>query len=137
MSFETFFRSVSYAVVFCGFICLWVSGTFGWAGTSLFIGVMVAAWFLEDTGRQINEKVGTVLIVLSLPAFYLAFRFQVVTLYGSETAVAGILARLILALTAIKLLQKKSERDWIFPDVRAACRLCDHRVRNSQNVKDR
>ncbi len=32
----------------------------------------------------------------------------------NETAIAGVLARLILLLTAIKLFQTKTERDWIF-----------------------
>lgn len=114
MTFEKFFRLVSYAAVFCGFFSLWVSGTFGVISTGLFIAVMIAAWLLEGSRWQISERLGTVLIVLSLPAFYLAWRFQFVALYGGETVVAGILARMILCLAAIKLLQKKSDRDWIF-----------------------
>ncbi len=114
MTFETFFRLVSYAAVFCGFLALWVSGTFGVVGTALFVAIMIAAWFLEDSRWQISEKIGTALIVLALPLFYLIWRFQLISLYGSETVIAGILARMILALTAIKLLQKKGDRDWIF-----------------------
>ncbi|MEO6051361.1 MAG: transglutaminaseTgpA domain-containing protein [Pyrinomonadaceae bacterium] len=86
-----------------------------WGGrTSLFIAVMFAAWFLEGSRWQISEKVGTALIVLALPVFYLFWRFQIVTSTGGETWIAGISARMILSLTAIKLLQKKSDRDWIF-----------------------
>ena len=114
MNFEKFFRLVSYAAVFCGFFSLWVSGTFGIVGTALFIGVMIAAWFFEGSRWQITEKIGTALIVLTLPVFYLVWRFQVISLYGSETILAGVLARMILSLTAVKLLQKKSDRDWIF-----------------------
>ena len=114
MTFEKFFRLVSYAAVFCGFVALWVSGTFGVIGTGIFLAVMVAAWWIEGSRWQISERVGTALIVLALPLFYLAWRFQIITLYGGETMVAGILARMILSLTAIKLLQKKSDRDWIF-----------------------
>ncbi|HRI04726.1 MAG TPA: DUF3488 and transglutaminase-like domain-containing protein [Pyrinomonadaceae bacterium] len=113
-NFETFFRLVSYAAVFCGFLALWVSGTFGVVGTAVFVAIMIAAWFLEDSRWQISEKIGTALIVLALPLFYLIWRFQLISLYGSETVIAGILARMILALTAIKLLQKKGDRDWIF-----------------------
>ena len=114
MTFETFFRLVSYAAVFCGFLALWVSGTFGIVGTLLFVAIMIAAWFLEDSRWQISEKIGTALIVLALPLFYMIWRYQLISLYGSETVIAGILARMILALTAIKLLQKKGDRDWIF-----------------------
>lgn len=114
MSFEKFFRVVSYAAVFCGFLSLWVSGTFGIVATALFIFIIAAAWFFEDTRWQISEKVGTGLIVLALPAFYLAWRLQFIRLYGGDADVAGILARMILSLTAVKLLQKKGDRDWIF-----------------------
>ena len=114
MNFETFFRSISYAAVLGGFLALWVSGTFGLIATALFFVVMIAAWFLEDSRWQISERIGTSLIVLSLPAYYLAFEFQLISFAGSEALIAGVLARMILTLSAIKLLQKKGERDWVF-----------------------
>jgi len=114
MNFEKFFRVVSYAAVLCGFLSLWVSGTFGLLGTGLFLAVLVTGWFLEDSRWQISEKLGTTLIVLALPAYYFAWRYRLIHLYNDEAAVAGILARMILSLTAVKLLQKKSDRDWIF-----------------------
>ena len=114
MNFEKFFRFVSYAAVFCGFLSLWVSGTFGIVGSSVFVAFMAAAWFLEDSRWQISERLGTGLIVLALPAFYLLWKAQLINLTGDETALAGILARMILSLAAIKLLQRKSDRDWIF-----------------------
>ena len=114
MNFEKFFRLVSYTAVFCGFLSLWVSGTFGIFGTGLFLAVMIAAWRLEGSRWQISEKLGTVLIVLALPLYYAAWKFRIITFSGGEAAVAGILARMILSLTAVKLLQKKSDRDWIF-----------------------
>ena len=49
MTFEKFFRLVSYAAVFCGFLALWVSGTFGVIGTGLFVAVMVTAWLIEGS----------------------------------------------------------------------------------------
>ena len=114
MNFETFFRSISYAAVFCGFLALWVSGTFGLIGTGLFLSVIVVAWFIEGSRWQISERVGTVLIVLALPAYYLAFKFHLISFAGTETLVVGILASVILSLSAIKLLQRKGDRDWIF-----------------------
>ncbi|MFN2502385.1 MAG: DUF3488 and DUF4129 domain-containing transglutaminase family protein [Pyrinomonadaceae bacterium] len=114
MSFDTFFRLVSYAAVFCGFFSLWVSGSFGVVGSGLFIAVMAIAWFIEGTRWQIAEKPGTALIVLALPVYFLIFKLGSFGSYGSEMFAPGILARMILTLSAIKLLQNKSDRDWIF-----------------------
>lgn len=114
MNFEKLFKILSYAAVFCGFFSLWISGTFGFVGTGLFVSVLVIGWFLEGARWQISERVGTVLIVLAMPLFYLGWKFQVFGFATSEAMVAGILARLILSLTAIKILQRKSDRDWIF-----------------------
>lgn len=114
MNFEKLFKILSYAAVFCGFFSLWVSGTFGIVGTGLFVAVMVAAWFLEGSKWQISERLGTVLIVLALPVFYAGLKYQFFGLSDTAAMLAGILARLILSLTAIKMLQKKSDRDWIF-----------------------
>ncbi|MFT3745596.1 MAG: DUF3488 and transglutaminase-like domain-containing protein [Pyrinomonadaceae bacterium] len=114
MGFERFFRLVSYAAVFCGFFSLWISGTFGVGITIGFALLFVGAWFLEDTRWQIGERPGTALIVLALPIFYGLWYTKILGPSSSETWIAGLLARMILCLTAIKLLQRKSDRDWIF-----------------------
>jgi transglutaminase-like putative cysteine protease len=49
-----------------------------------------------------------------MPLFYFGWKSQFFIFVDSETIVAGVLARLILSLTFIKLLQKKGDRDWIF-----------------------
>jgi hypothetical protein len=114
-SFERFFRAVSYGAVFCGFSALWISGTVGLLATSLFVSVTVLAWFLEDSRWQIGEKLGTALIVLSLPVFYVVWHFSADAVGDAKGIwIAGLLARMILCLTAVKLLQRKSDRDWIF-----------------------
>ncbi|MCD9189604.1 MAG: DUF3488 and transglutaminase-like domain-containing protein [Pyrinomonadaceae bacterium] len=113
-NFEFYFRLLSYLTVLGGFIPLWISGTFGILGTALFIALFIGAWFLEDTKWQISERIGTFLIVLALPLFYFGWKFRIFGFSGTDAMLAGILARLILSLTAIKLLQKKSDRDWIF-----------------------
>lgn len=112
--FETFFRAVSYAVVFCGFFALFIAGGLGAAVAGLFLAVLGLAWFLEDTGRQISERTGTILIFIVVPLFYLGWKYRLFGFTGSETAVAGMLGRMILVLAGIKLLQKKSDRDWLF-----------------------
>jgi len=114
MNFEKFFKIISYAAVFCGFLSLWVSGSFGLLGTALFVGVMAAGWFLENTRWQISERIGTLLIVLALPAFYLGYRLHFFSFTDYGSLVSGVLARMILVITAIKILQKKADRDWIF-----------------------
>ncbi|KXK05954.1 MAG: transglutaminase [Acidobacteria bacterium OLB17] len=114
MAQERLLQALSYAVACCGFLTLWVSGTFGILATVLYLGAIALAWRLEGTRWQISERAGTVMIVLALPAFYLAWRLQAIPVHGVENAVAGMLARMILALSAIKLLQRKKDRDWVF-----------------------
>src|SRR5687767_15765424 len=102
MNFERLFKILSYAAVFCGFLSMWISGTFGLAGTFLFIGVMIAAWFLEGSRWQISERWGTVLIILALPVYYAGWRYGFFGSSDSGVMLAGILGRLILTLTAVK-----------------------------------
>ncbi|HMT09721.1 MAG TPA: DUF3488 and transglutaminase-like domain-containing protein [Pyrinomonadaceae bacterium] len=114
MNFDRFFRSISYLTVLCGFMALWASGTFGVVSTGLFLSVMVVAWLIEGKRWQLSERVGTTLIVLAIPFYYLAFEFGWFSFTGTEALIGGILARLILTLSAIKLLQNKGDRDWVF-----------------------
>ncbi len=113
-NFETFFKTISYLVVLCGFLSLWVSGGFGIIVTFLFLSVITGAWFLENSKWQISERVGTALIILVVPLFYIGWKYRLIGVGATETVVAGMLARTILTLAAIKLLQKKSDKDWIF-----------------------
>lgn len=108
------FQLLSYLAVFFGFFALWISGTFGLLGSALFIAIMVFAWFLEGTRFQIGERIGTVLIFAAMPAFYILWKIRFFDFSSTETALPGVLARLILSLTLIKLFQRKSDRDWIF-----------------------
>jgi protein-glutamine gamma-glutamyltransferase len=114
MTFETSFRLISYASVLCGFLALWVSGTFGLAAAIAFLFVMAAAWRLEGSRWQISERWGTAMIVAALPVFYLLWRYGFFRFADSGQMIAGVLGRMILSLSAIKLLQRKSDRDWIF-----------------------
>ena len=124
MSVERLFRLLSYAAVFCGFLSLWVTGSVGSIGTLIFMAFFVGAWFLEGSRFQINDRIGTVLIVFTLPVYYFFWKAGLFQFATSEATLAGILARLILTLTVIKLLQKKSDRDWIFLYMMALRGLC-------------
>lgn len=114
MKFESFFKIVSYAVACCGLLSLFVAGGVGVLIAALFTFTVIVAWRLEGSRWQISEKVGIGLILLAIPVFYLDWKYQLSGSFSGEFFKAGSLARLILFLCAVKLLQKKSDRDWIF-----------------------
>jgi transglutaminase-like putative cysteine protease len=114
MKFDRTFQVLSYAAVFCGFASLWISGTFGLGGVLLFGAVFAVGIILEKTGWQMSEAVGTVLTVLAIPFYYFLWQTGFFYFSNSDEILPGILARLILTLTGIKLLQRKGDRDWIF-----------------------
>jgi len=116
MEFGTYFRLTSYTTVAAAALALFVAGGVGvWlAGT--FAVVMVAAWKLEGTRWQLSERVALVVILASLPLFYLDWRILTVSLdlefleTGRRTNVeVAVLAHLILFLSAVKLLQRKAD----------------------------
>lgn len=114
MNFDKFFKLISYAVALCGLFALTASGGVGIFVTTAFVFVTVLAWFIEDTRWQLSERIGIALVFLFIPLFYLDWKYQLSGFAAREIAAAGSLARLILVLAGIKLLQKKSDRDWIF-----------------------
>lgn len=114
MKFDRTFQVLSYAAVFCGFASLWISGTFGLGEVVLFGVVFVAGIFLERTRWQLSEVFGTILTVLAIPFYYVLWQWGFFNFPSNEEMLPGILARLILTLSAVKLLQKKGDRDWIF-----------------------
>ncbi len=114
MNYDRFFKFISYAVIFCGFLTLWVSGSFGFIITFLFITALIGAAFLEDSRWQLSERLGTVLVFIIVPLFYIGWKYRFFAFATKETAVAGILSQLILLLCVIKLFQRKGDRDWLF-----------------------
>jgi transglutaminase-like putative cysteine protease len=114
MNFDRFFKLISYAVVFCGFFSLFVSGGVRAISTVLFVSVLIVAWFLEGARWQISERLGTVSIFVVVPLFYIGRRHQIFGFGANVTDLAAMLAQMILVLAAIKLLQRKAERDWLF-----------------------
>ena len=114
MNFDRFFKLISYAVVFCGFLALVVAGGVGVVSTGLFAAVLVAAWFAENSRRQISERLGTVFIFVVVPLFYVGWKYKLIGTGEGGTAVVEMLARMILILAGIKLLQRKADRDWLF-----------------------
>jgi transglutaminase-like putative cysteine protease len=95
-------------------------GVSAWLVGALIL-IAVVAFKLEGTRWQFSERVALVLILVSIPIFY--FDWRILTPYLElqflETGKRGsvevsVLAHLILFLSAIKLLQRKADRDWFF-----------------------
>lgn len=112
--FNLYFLAISYLVALSGLFALYFSGGVGVLVLTAFLVLSVLAWFLEGTRWQLSERLGVVLIVLVIPLFFLDWKYKLTGFGSGELLAAGTLARLILFLSAVKLLQKKSDRDWIF-----------------------
>ncbi|MFN2455983.1 MAG: transglutaminaseTgpA domain-containing protein [Pyrinomonadaceae bacterium] len=115
MTFNTYFRASSYAMIACGALALVVSGGLSLALASVFGVLMIVSWKLERARRwQLSERVGLIVVLLSLPLFYLDWKYGVAA--GEEGVRMGVspLAHLIIFLSTVKLLQVKADRDWLF-----------------------
>ncbi len=121
MGFGAYFRLMSYATIAAAALALLVAGGVNVWLAGAFAIVMLVAWRLEKTRWQLTERIALVVILLSIPIFY--FDWQILTPYfdihhletgrrsGPEVSV---LSHLILFLSAVKLLQRKRDRDWFF-----------------------
>jgi transglutaminase-like putative cysteine protease len=114
MSLEVYFRAFSYATVAVATLTLMLAG-----GLSVGLGVLVlffmaAAWGFEGTRWQLSERTGLVVVLLSIPLFFLDWHYQ--KTIGEPAARVGVnaLAHLIVFLAVVKLLQVKKDRDWVF-----------------------
>jgi transglutaminase-like putative cysteine protease len=120
MTFRTFFRVSSYAMVACGALALAVSGCLGEVLVCIFAALLVLSWKLEGWQLegvrrwQLSERVGLFVVLLSLPLFYLDWQFLEGLGEPREKVGASALAHLTLFLSAVKLLQTKADRDWVF-----------------------
>ena len=114
MTFNTYFRISSYAMVASGALALTVSGGLSPVLALAFAVVLVLSWNLEGRRWQLSERVGLFVVLLSLPLFYLDWKYQ--TSIGEATERVGVsaLAHLILFLSSVKLFQVKANRDWVF-----------------------
>lgn len=114
MSFSSYFRISSYAMLGCATLMLLVSGGIGVALFAAFVALLIVAWKLENTKWQISERVGLVVVIFSLPLFYLDWKILAYTGEARDRIGVSTLAHLILFLSAVKLLQTKADRDWVF-----------------------
>ena len=121
MQFATYFRIASYATVAASALALSVAGGVSVWLVATFGCVMVLAFKLEGTRWQFSERIALAVILSSIPVFYLDWR--VLTPYLDNQLLATgqranpevtVLSHLILFLSAVKLLQRKADRDWFF-----------------------
>ena len=114
MVFSTYFKASSYAMIAVAALALVLSGGLHVSLAFMFAAVIVLAWKIEGTTWQLSERVGLVMVLISIPLFFLDWQYQ--KAIGEPVGRLGVnaLAHLIVFLSAIKLLQVKSDRDWVF-----------------------
>ncbi|HLE63695.1 MAG TPA: DUF3488 and transglutaminase-like domain-containing protein, partial [Pyrinomonadaceae bacterium] len=114
MDFNTYFRASSYATIAVAMLALTVAGGLHLILAGVFAALLVVSWKLEGTSWQLSERSGLIIVLLSIPLFFLDWQFQ--RAIGEPAGRLGVnaLAHLIVFLSAIKLLQVKSDRDWVF-----------------------
>ncbi len=114
MDFSNYFRASSYAMIAFATFALVLAGGLHLALASIFAMVLVGAWNLEDTKWQLSERTGLVIVLLSVPLFLLDWNYQKAV--GEPVGRLGVtaLAHLIVFLSAVKLVQLKKDRDWVF-----------------------
>ncbi|HET6889798.1 MAG TPA: DUF3488 and transglutaminase-like domain-containing protein [Pyrinomonadaceae bacterium] len=114
MSFTTYFKASSYTMIAVAMLALALAGGLHPGLGVVFIIVMVAAWKLEGTKWQLSERMGLLIVLLSIPLFFLDWQYQRFVVEAPGRVGVNALAHLIVFLSAIKLLQVKSDRDWVF-----------------------
>ena len=114
MSFKTYFQMFSYAMIAVATLALLLAGGLSLALTLLFLLVMALAWKFEDKKWQLSERTVLAIVLLSVPLFFLDWKYQ--QSIGESPGRVGVtaLAHLIVFLSAVKLLQQKRDRDWVF-----------------------
>ena len=65
MTFSTYFRASSYAMIAVAMLALFFAGGMNLALAVAFAVVMIAAWKLEGTKWLLSERVGLIVVLLS------------------------------------------------------------------------
>ncbi len=114
MTLENYFRAFSYATIAVATLALVMAGGLNLALSLLFFAILIGAWNLEGSRWQLSERLGLVAVLLSIPLFLLDWKYQ--KTLGEPVGRLGVaaLAHLIVFLAAVKLLQQKKDRDWVF-----------------------
>ena len=114
MRFLTYFRAFSYAMIAVAMLALVLAGGLSAPLALGFAVVMIVSWMLENTRWQVPERYGLGIVLLSIPLFYVDWQYQKASGEPAERLGVTALAHLIVFLSAVKLLQVKKDRDWVF-----------------------
>lgn len=114
MNFLIYFRAFSYAMIAVAMLALVLAGGLSPLLALVFLGVMIGSWLLENTKWQLPERYGLGIVLLSIPLFYIDWHYQKALGEPAERLGVTALAHLIVFLSAVKLLQVKKDRDWVF-----------------------
>jgi transglutaminase-like putative cysteine protease len=114
MKFLSYFRAFSYAMIGVAMLALVLAGGLDIGLALAFLVVMIVSWKLEGTRWQLPERYGLAIVLLSIPLFYLDWHYQKTLGEPVERLGVTALAHLIVFLSAVKLLQIKKDRDWVF-----------------------
>ena len=95
------------------------AGALHWSLGLIFASAALLSWQIEGRKWQLSERTGLILVLLAIPIFYLDWSYQSALGLASiselhTNALVSAIAHLIVVLSAIKLLQVKSDRDWVF-----------------------
>ncbi|MBA3438973.1 MAG: DUF3488 domain-containing protein, partial [Pyrinomonadaceae bacterium] len=114
--FRRYFQAFSYAMIACGTLALVTAGGMSAVLAAIFVTILITAWGLESSKWQLPERAALAVMLLSLPLSYVDWKYKTNVAAGEEQGQAGVAAftHLILILSAIKLLQRKANRDWLF-----------------------
>ena len=114
MPFLTYFRAFSYAMIAVAMLALVLAGGLSVPLALVFLAVMIVSWMLENTKWQLQERFGLGIVLLSIPLFYVDWQYQKAMGEPAERLGVTALAHLIVFLSAVKLIQVKKDRDWVF-----------------------
>jgi transglutaminase-like putative cysteine protease len=114
MNFATYFKVSSYAMIAVATLALTLAGGLPVVLAAVFLLLLGAAWRFEGTKWQLSERTGLIVVLLAIPLFFLDWQYQKTA--GELAGRVGVnaLAHLIVFLAAVKLLQVKKDRDWVF-----------------------
>src|SRR6185436_13298827 len=114
MNFRSYFRIFSYATIAVATLALLLAGGISVVLALLAWAAIAVAWRIEDTKWQLSERTVLVIVLISVPLFFVDWKYQ--QGLGEATGRLGVtaLAHLIVFLSAVKLLLEKKDRDWIF-----------------------
>jgi transglutaminase-like putative cysteine protease len=114
MNFLKYFRGFSYAMIGVAMLALVLAGGLDYGLAFGFLVVMIVSWRLEGTRWQLPERYGLAIVLLAIPLFYIDWHYQKSLGEPAERLGVTALAHLIVFLSAVKLLQVKKDRDWVF-----------------------